>query len=181
MSSVFPALGASLLAGGTAAAGTAAAGAGAVAATAGASSALTTISSVLSIGSALAAIGQGFAAASKAKAEAAFARTEAVQEEAAGAAKAADLAREYAQLTGEQQVIQLANGLDIGVGTPVSVKESTARTAERNLDVTRKNAANRAAMSRIRARGLMTEARASMLSGFGTALNTGLSAIQLTG
>jgi hypothetical protein len=136
---------------------------------------------VLSAGSALAAIGQGVAASRAAKDQAAFARAQGLQEQAQGAAQARDLAREYAELTGEQKVIQLANGLDIGVGTPVNVAESTKRLAERNLDVTRSNADNRAAMSRLRARGLMSEARSSMLGGFGRAAQIGVDAYQLTG
>lgn len=154
-----------------------AAGAGAAAAGSG----VVTLSQVLSAGSALAAIGQGVAASRAAKDQAAFARSQAIQEEAQGAARARDLAREYAELTGEQKVIQLANGLDIGVGTPVNVAESTRRLAERNLDVTRQNADNRAAMSRLRARGLMSEARSSMLRGFGRAAQIGVDAYQLTG
>lgn len=163
---------------GTMFAGAGAAGAGAAAA---AGSGVVTLSQVLSAGSALAAIGQGVAASRAAKDQAAFARAQAVQEQAQGAAQSRDLAREYAELTGEQKVIQLANGLDIGVGTPVNVAESTKRLAERNLDVTRQNADNRAAMSRLRARGLMSEARSSMLAGFGRAAQIGVDAYQLTG
>jgi len=158
-------------AGGTAAAGGAAA--------AGASA--TTLSTVLSAGSALAAIGQGVAANKQAKTEAAFARAEAVQEEAAGAAKARDLAREYADLRSEQSVIQLGNGLDIGVGTPVNVAEATKRQSERNLSVTRENSRNRARMSRLRARGLLSEGRASLMGGFGKAASIGLDAYKLAG
>ena len=139
------------------------------------------ISRGLSIASALASIGQGAAASARLKDEAAFAGAQAEQELAAGAAQKRDLAREYAELTGEQQVIQLANGLDIGVGTPVSVKEATQRQAQRNLDVTRTNARNRSAMTRLRQRGLMSEARASIMAGFGSAAETGLNAYQLTG
>ena len=140
-----------------------------------------TLSQVLSAGSALAAIGQGFAASAAAKDQAAFAQVQGLQEEAQGAAKARDLSREYAELTGEQKVIQLANGLDIGVGTPVNVAQSTRRLAERNLDVTRQGADNRSAMSRLRSRGLMSEARSSVLGGFGRSAAIGADAFQLTG
>lgn len=160
---------------GAGAASGAAAGAGAAAGTA------TTISQVLSVGSALAAIGQGVAASRAAKDQAAFAEAQAVQEQAQGAAQARDLAREYAELTGEQKVIQLANGLDIGIGTPVNVAQSTQRQAERNLDTTRQNARNRASISRLRSRGLMSEARSSLVSGFGRAGQIGADAFQLTG
>ena len=195
MSSVFPAIvagvsaaaakaatlfaAAGTAAAGTAAAGTAAAGTAATATAAGTS--LATISKVLSAGSALASIGQGFAAHAKAKTDAAFAQAEAAQEEAAGAARARDLAREYAELRSEQSVIQLGNGLDIGVGTPVNVAEATRNQAERNLSVTRENARNRARMSRLRARGLLSEGRASLLRGFGKAAGIGLDAYKLTG
>lgn len=175
------AAGAGTAAAGSAAASTAAAGAGAAASGFSAGTALSTISGVLSAGSALAAIGQGVAASKQAKLEAQFAETQALQEEAAGAAAKSELAREYEQLTGEQRVIQLANGLDIGVGTPVSVAESQRRLNERNLSTTRANASNRAAMSRLRSRGLMTEARSSLVSGFGRAAEIGANAYQLLG
>lgn len=179
MATVFAAIG-TAVSSAAASVGTMFAGAGAGAA-AGAGSGVVTLSQVLSAGSALAAIGQGVVASRAAKDQAAFARAQAVQEQAQGAAQARDLAREYAELTGEQKVIQLANGLDIGVGTPVNVAESTKRLAERNLDVTRQSADNRAAMSRLRARGLMSEARSSMLAGFGRAAQIGVDAYQLTG
>jgi hypothetical protein len=184
MATVFTAVGAAVA---SASAGAATFFGGAGAATAGAGAAATagsgivTLSQVLSAGSALAAIGQGISASRSARDQAAFANVQAVQEEAQGAAQARDLAREYAELTGEQRVIQLANGLDIGIGTPVNVAESTKRLAERNLDVTRQNASNRASMSRLRSRGLMSEARASMLAGFGGAAQIGVDAYQLTG
>lgn len=209
MATVFTAIGtavASLFGGGAAAAGTTAAttaaatsastvAAGATAASTGAAagslaaasggfslgSALTAVSGALSIGSALSAIGQGKAQATKLQTEAMFAMAQGEQEKALGAAKARDLAREYAELSGEQQVIQLANGLDIGVGTPVSVRESTKRLNERNLDVTRKTARNRAAMQRLRSRGLMSEAKASVLAGYGRAGNIAVDAIQTLG
>lgn len=173
MAMIFTAIGSAI----TSAGGAGAAAAGAAAAGSG----VVTLSNVLSAGSALAAIGQGMSQRNQLEAQAQFAQTQAAQEEAAGAQQARNLAREYAELRGEQQVIQLANGLDIGVGTPVSVGQSTARMADRNLDITRRNAGNRAAMSRLRARGLMSEARASMMQGFGSALSTGLNAYQLTG
>jgi len=185
MATVFMAIG-TAVSSAAASVGTLFAGAGGAGAAAGASAAaagsgVVTLSQVLSAGSALAAIGQGVAASRAAKDQAAFARTQGLQEQAQGAAQARDLAREYAELTGEQKVIQLANGLDIGIGTPVNVAESTKRLAERNLDVTRSNADNRAAMSRLRARGLMSEARSSMLAGFGRAAQIGVDAYQLTG
>jgi len=187
MATVFAAIGAGVsaasasVAGLFTAGGTAAAGATAAGGAAAAGSSIATISQVLSAGSALAAIGQGFAANAQAKTEAAFARAEAVQEEAAGAARARDLAREYAELRSEQSVIQLGNGLDIGVGTPVNVAEATRNQAERNLSVTRENTRNRARMARLRGRGLLSEGRASLLGGFGKAAGIGLDAYQLTG
>tara|TARA_R110000796_G_scaffold252630_1_gene389122 strand:- start:8926 stop:9489 length:564 start_codon:yes stop_codon:yes gene_type:complete len=187
MSTVFAAIGASLAAAGigtAAAAGTAAATTAAAAATTGVLGtglSISTISTVLSAGSALAAIGQGFAANNQAKTQAAFAKMEASQNEAAGAQQASDLAREYAALRSEQSVIQLANGLDIGVGTPVNVAEATSRQADRNLSVTRENTRNRSRMSRLRGRGLLSEGKAALVGGFGRAGAIGLDAFQLTG
>ncbi len=139
------------------------------------------LSQGLSIASALASIGQGAAAASRQRDEAAFAQAQAEQELAAGESQRRELAREYAELTSEQQVIQLANGLDIGVGTPINIHEATKRHANRNLDVTRTNARNRSSMARLRSRGLMSEARASLIAGFGRAAETGFNAAELTG
>jgi len=148
---------------------------------AGASTAMTTISQVLSVGSALSAIGQGFAARDRARTEAAFARTEAAQEEARGASEARDLAREYAELRSEQETIQAANNIDIGIGTPINVRDATQRQADRNVSITRENARNRARMSRMRSRGLMSEGRSAVMSGFARAGQIGAEAMQLTG
>jgi len=187
MATVFMAIG-TAVSSAAASVGTLFAGAGAGAAAAGTAAkgltlggTISTLSTVLSAGSALAAIGQGVAASRQLKDQAAFAEVQGLQEKAQGAAAARDLAREYAELTGEQKVIQLANGLDIGVGTPVNVADSTKRLAERNLDVTRGNADNRAAMSRLRGRGLMSEARTSTMAGFGRAGQIALNAYQTVG
>lgn len=174
---------------GTVAAGTTAASTGATAGALGAASSaglgmgsvLSAVSGALSIGMALSSINQGKAAESRLMAESAGAMAAAEQEEAAGAARARDLSREYAELTGEQAVVQLANGLDIGVGTPVSVRQSTKRLNEQNLDVTRRTASNRAAMQRLRSRGLMSEAKASLAGGYGRAAGVAVDAIQLLG
>jgi len=157
----------------------AAAGAASTAATAG--KGILTLSKALSVGSALMAVGQGIAANNQAKTEAAFANTQADQEVAAGAARARDLSREYAELRSEQSVIQLANGLDIGIGTPMNVADATRRTADRNLSTTRQNAQYRAASARLRGRGLLAEGRASMVNATVRAGQIGLDAFQLTG
>lgn len=178
MAQILPAVGAAvsgLFAGG----GAAAAGATATASTA--ASGVLTLSKVLSAGSALAAIGQGFAAKNDAKVQAAFARTEAAQETAAGAVKARDLSKEYAELRSEQEVIQLANGLDLGTGTPMDIGRATQKVAERNISTTRENARNRSSAARIRSRGLMAEGRAALFGGFQKAAGIGLDAYQLTG
>ncbi|MCK5644964.1 MAG: hypothetical protein KAJ19_29460, partial [Gammaproteobacteria bacterium] len=141
-----------------AAIGTAAASAGTAAAAAGITA--SGLSTAFSIGSALASIGSGIAASNQKKTEAAWARTEGEQELEKGAEQARDLSREYAALRSEQDVIQLANGLDIGVGTPVNIAKSTQRIAQQNLSKTRENARNRYRMSRLRSRGLMAEGRA---------------------
>lgn len=183
MAQIFPAIGAALMGGGAAAgagAATAAAGAAAGTATAAASSVLT-LSKVLSVGSALAAIGQGFAANALAKDQAAFAMAESEQEKAAGAARSRDLASEYKALRSEQEVIQLANGLDLGTGTPMNVAQATQKVADRNIEQTRKNADFRAASARLRSRGLLAEGRAAILGGFTQAAGIGLNQMQLTG
>lgn len=181
MATVFAAIGAGVSSAASAVGGLFGTGASAASATGAAGATTTTLSQVLSAGSALAAIGQGFAAKSNADTQAAFAETEAAQEKAAGAGRARDLAREHAELRSEQSVIQLANGLDIGVGTPVNVADATKRQAERNLSVTRENTRNRSRMARLRGRGLMSEGRSSLLGGFGKAAGIGLEAAQLTG
>lgn len=162
-----------------AAIGAATASAGAAATAAGVTA--SGLSTAFSIGSALASIGQGVAANQRAKTEAAFARTEAEQELQKGAEQARDLAKEHAALRSEQDVIQLANGLDIGVGTPVNIARSTQNIAQRNLSKTRENARNRFRTARLRSRGLLSEGRSSLLAGFGKAAGVGLDAVQLTG
>lgn len=164
-----------------------AAGTTAAAATTAASTAATTatvastISNVLSAGSALAAIGQGMAGASAAKAQASLLDAQAAQERAEGAQQARDLAREYRELVGEQKVAMLANGLDIGTGSGANVIQATQAVAERNISVTRENARNRSAMTRLRSRGLLSEARASLMQGIGSAGQIGLDAYRMTG
>jgi len=179
MATAFLAIGSSLGLGGAAAG--AGATAGAAAGAAGLAGGISTISQILSAGSALAAIGQGFAASNRLKGEAALANAEATQEEAAGAARARDLAREYAELRSEQGVIQAANGLNTDIGTPENVARSTAKMAERNLSVTRSNTRNRTRIARLRARGLNSEAGAALFKGFGSAGSIALDSFQLTG
>lgn len=182
MATVFAAVAAAAASGGVGAGISSAVG-GAVSAGAAGSAlgGVATISNVLSAGSALAAIGQGFAARSQAKTQAAFARAQSEQELARGAAERRDLAREYAELSADQRVAQLANGLAPDIGTPANVARATAQTANRNLDVSRRNAANRSAMQRVRSRGLLAEGRAALLGGFTQAAGIGLDAYRLTG
>lgn len=178
MATVFTAVGAAVAKGAAAAkglfAGASAAGA------AGAGTGVLGISQALSAGSALAAIGQGVAASARARTQAEFAKAQAAQEKAQGASEARDFAREYRELISEQRVVQLANGLDIGVGTPVNIAESTKRQAERNLSMTRENARNRSAIARLRGRGLMAEGRASLIGGLGRAGQIGARAFYET-
>lgn len=185
MAGFLPAVGAAVkglfAAGAAGAAGGAGAAAGAATAAAGAGAKVLTLSKILSAGSALAAIGQGFMANQDAKTQASFAEAEAAQEVAAGASKSRDLAKEYAQLRSEQEVVQAANGLDLGTGTPGDVRQATAKIADRNMEITRKNASYRAASARIRSRGLMSEGRVALASGFQRAGGIMLDSYQLTG
>jgi hypothetical protein len=178
MAAVFPAVG-SAIAGLFTGGGVAAAGAATTAA-ATAGSGVLTLSKVLSAGSALVAIGQGFAARADAKTQAAFAMAEGEQEKAAGASKARDLAKEFASLKSEQEVVQLANGLDLGTGTPQNIGQATQKVADRNIEQTRKNADYRAASARLRARGLLSEGRAALFGGFTKAAGTMIDSYQLT-
>ena len=150
-------------------------------AAAGAAGGLSGLSTALSIGGALASISQGAAKSRRLKQEASFAEVEATEETRAGATKAANLAREYADLRSEQTVIQLANGLNIGVGTPVSIANATQRQADRNTSITRENAQNRSKMARLRSRGLLSEARGALSGSFVNAGQIGAQALQLTG
>lgn len=180
MAQVFMAVGAAVSKGAAFLFGTGqAAGAATTAATAG--KGIATLSRVFSVGSALAAVGQGIAANRQAKTEAAFANAQAEQEAAQGAVARRDLSREYAELRSEQDAIMLANGLDIGLGTPVNVTEATKRTADRNLDTSRRNTEYRVAATRMRGRGLLAEGRASLLNAGVRAGTIMLDNYQLTG
>ena len=180
MAQVFAAVGAAVAKGASFLFGAGQAG-GAATAAATAGRGAVTLSRVLSVGSALAAVGQGIAANRMAKTEAAFANAQAEQEAAQGAAARRDLAREYSELRSEQDAIMLANGLDIGVGTPVNVAEATRATAERNLDTSRRNTEYRVAAQRLRGRGLLAEGRASLLNAGVRAGTIMLDNYQLTG
>jgi hypothetical protein len=78
---------------------------------------------VLSIGSALASIAQGSAQAAALEDQGdAGHRCRTTRARARDAQERASLAEEYADLTSEQAAVQLANGLNPGVGTPASVR-----------------------------------------------------------
>lgn len=139
-----------------------------------------TLSKILSAGSALMAIGQGIAANNQAKAGAAFARAEAEEEDAAGATEAASLSREYAVLRGEQDVAMISNGVELGAGTQGDIAEATREHAERNIDITKRNARRRSDAARRRSRGLLAEGRAALYRGIGSAGNIALGAYRTT-
>jgi cell division protein FtsL len=149
--------------------GAAGAGAGAAAATG-----ALTITKVLGVVSALASVAGGIAQSKALKTQAQMELVRAEQEKAKGAAEARDLAKEYAELSSEQKVIQLANGLDIGSGTPMNISEATKRQADRNIDMTRENARNRAAIHRLQARALMQEANSAIIGGIAGGISAGL-------
>jgi len=124
-----------------------------------------TISTVLTVGSALSSIGQGIAASNSLKMQSQEAALNSELNRKAGAQKSLDLAREYKKLQSEAVVTQLANGLDVGVGTAVDIRAATSREASRRLDISRQNARGRVRMARLRSRGLLSEANAAFTGG----------------
>lgn len=131
-----------------------------------AGTAASSISTVLSIGSALASIAGGVAASNAAKDQAAQVALQDSQSRAADSQRRASLAKEYADLVSEQQAVQIANGLNPGVGTPASIRAATTKIAEQNLSIARENTLNRTKVARLQQRSLFKSAQASLLSGF---------------
>jgi hypothetical protein len=124
-----------------------------------------TLTTVLSIGSALASIMQGNAQAAALENQAEQVIVQDNQSRARDAQKRASLAEEYADMTSEQAAVQLANGLNPGVGTPASVREATTKFAERNLSVSRENTKNRTTVARLQRRSLMKQASNARMGG----------------
>lgn len=188
MAQAFIAIGTALSGGGAAAAtaGTAAsAGFAGGAAAGGVTGALggvaSTLSTVLSIGSALSAIGSGFAQANAKKDQAAQIAVQNAQSRAADAQKRASMAEEFADLVSDQQAVQLANGLNPGVGTPASVRKATTQFAERNLATSRENTRTRSQVARLQRRSLFRGANTAILGGFTQAAGIGADALQAVG
>lgn len=187
MAETFIAIGAAVKAGAAATAasvssmftGTAAAG-GATAA-AGAGTTASTISTALSIGSALSSIAGGFAGAAAAKDQARQVSVQSAQQRAQDSQKRASLAEEYSDLVAEQEAIQIANGLNPGIGTPATVRNATREIAERNLSTSRENTRNRSRVARLQQRSLIKSAGSEIFRGFVGAAGTGLNALQAVG
>lgn len=148
------------------------------AATAGAASSL---SGALSIGSALASIASGIAGAQAAKDQAQQVAIQDAQSRAQDSQQRASIAKEYADLISEQQAVQIANGLNPGVGTPASVRRATTEIAERNLSISRENTLNRTRVARLQRRSLMMSANVSLLKGLSGAAETMLDNMQAVG
>jgi pyruvate/2-oxoglutarate dehydrogenase complex dihydrolipoamide acyltransferase (E2) component len=167
MAGMFTAIGASLLGGGGAAVAGAAAGG------------LSGLSTILTVGSAIGSIMQGVSQANAIKAqamsqaqqqmdmalgyesEAAQVAAQSAQEKARDAQTRAGMAEEYADLIAEQQAVQVANGLAPGVGSAADIQKATTMIAERNLNVSRENTANQAAIRRMQQRSMMSKASMS--------------------
>jgi hypothetical protein len=142
---------------------------------------LSTVSTVLSIGSALSAIGAGRATQNRKNEEAAHADLEAEEIKLAGGEARRDLSLEYEKLRAEQTSVQLANGLDLGVGTPVNIGQATKREATRRQDITRENVNRRTRMARLRSRGLVSEGKTAFTSGLLNAGGIVMDQAKLTG
>lgn len=161
----------SIFAGGAAAGGAAAAGG----ITAGG------LSTALSIGSAFMSIGQGIAQSKATKQEAAMMETQAQQTAVKGAQERESLSKEYAALIADQQAVQIANGLNPGVGTAQSVRAATTKQSDRNLSISRENTAGAVKVKRMQSRALMKEAKSQLIGGFLQAGMTGLDAFKAVG
>lgn len=139
---------------------------------AGAAGSASTLSSALSVGSALSSIASGVAGASAQRDMARQVQVQAAQSAAADAQERASLAEEYRDLIADQKAVQLANGLNPGVGTPKSVRDATRTFAERNLATSRENTRLRTRTARLQSRSLFKSANTSLLRGFTSAGQT---------
>lgn len=180
MAEAFIAIGAAIATGGASIGAMFGAG-GAAAGGAAAAGGISTLSTVLSTGSALMSIMGGIQQSKALKEAGHEANVQAEQTLAQGSQKRASLAEDYKRMSADQAAIQIANGLNPGVGTPASIAKATTEVAERNLSITRENTQNRYRMQRAKSRGLMSNARAAMLGGFIDAGTTMAGAYQRTG
>lgn len=163
-------------------AGAGAAGAaGAGAAAAGGGFSLSNLSSLLSVGSALSSIMGGNATADGLLEQSQQIDTQVAQSKARDAQRRATLAAEYADLVSDQYAVQLANGLNPGIGTPATIRRATTTMAEQNLGVSRENTRARTATARLQQRSLFKSANAARVNGWTDALSTGLKAFQTVG
>jgi hypothetical protein len=140
-----------------------------------------TLSTALSIGSAFSSIAAGQAAGQAKEDQAQQLAVQTAQQSAADSQNRASLAEEYADLVADQEAVQIANGLNPGIGTPASVRTATRNFAERNLSVSRENTRNRTKVSRLQQRSLFKSANTSRMTGFTNALSTGAQAFQAVG
>lgn len=175
--------------GGGAAAGAAGGGAATTATATTGMSGLSLLSSALSAGSAISSIASANASAAaiqaQAEEQAAQIQTQAAQSKARDAQERATLAKEYESIVAEQKAVQFAAGLNPGVGTPAKIRTATRKIAEQNLSVSRENTRSRQAVARLQTRSLFKSANARSASvraqGYGSALKTGINALQLVG
>ncbi len=123
------------------------------------------LSGGLAIGSIFSAISGGAAESERLKTQAIQSNAQAEEELARGAEEARRTAREVARIRGDQDAVFLANGLDIGIGTPINIAQATRREADRQLSTGRRNARNRATARRLRSRSLNSEARVAFSGG----------------
>ena len=134
-----------------------------------------TLSTVLTVGSALASIGGGIAANNAAKDSAEQVGLQMIDTRAQGAQRISMLSREFAEISADQTAVQLANGLNPGVGTAATVRKATAELADRNIATTRENTRNRIATQRLQQRSLLSSGRAALAKGIVNAGTTALS------
>lgn len=139
------------------------------------------LSTALSIGSAFMSIGQGIAQSKATKQEAAMMETQAQQTAVKGAQERESLSKEYASLIADQQAVQIANGLNPGIGTAKSVRAATTKQSDRNLSISRENTAGAVKVKRMQSRALMKEAKSQLIGGFLQAGMTGLDAFKAVG
>ena len=91
------------------------------------------------------------------------------------------MAEEYAEMVADQTAVQIANGLNPGVGTAATVRNATREVAERNLSVSRENTRNRMQVARMQQRSLYKGANTALLGGFTQAASTAAGAFEAVG
>lgn len=131
---------------------------------------------------ALGQLGAANATATATRNQATEARLEAVQETVAGTQRQTAMKRELARVLGQNNVTFAAAGIDLAGGISQDAATAAKERAAQEISIDSRDTEFRAALLRMRARGLVTTAQsqrgAGLLAALGTGANFGVSLVE---